>query len=77
MRTAAVNGSACSSHTRLSRSSALTSSPSARISSVSRPNSLRVKAIAPATLRSLSESVGEPATEWWLGWADTQEAEAS
>ena len=30
-----------------------------------------------ATLRSLSESVGEPATEWWLGWADTQEAEAS
>jgi len=30
-----------------------------------------------ATLRSLSESAGEPATEWWLGWADTQEAEAS
>jgi DNA-binding MarR family transcriptional regulator len=30
-----------------------------------------------AALRSLSESVGEPATEWWLGWADTQEAVAS
>jgi hypothetical protein len=31
-----------------------------------------------AALRSLSESVGEPPeTEWWLGWANAPEAEAS
>jgi DNA-binding MarR family transcriptional regulator len=31
-----------------------------------------------SALRSLSESVGEPPeTEWWLGWANAPEAEAS
>jgi DNA-binding MarR family transcriptional regulator len=37
----------------------------------------RLRPVA-AALRSLSESVGEPAeTEWWLGWATGQDARAS